>query len=132
MTEDLKKKKILRLLKKIVWDYNTNMEDLYAVIFGKKEKAGHFDFERIFVRMLERLPWYDLLFIFDTDFLCENLTGQRLRKLRFPELRSKYEYVRKVLQKQPVPLSGWDTESRERVKHTLLSNRWYSTEPSLF
>ncbi len=50
-----------RLLKRLIWDYNVSAEDVYALISGEKSYAGHCDFDHLFIRMLERLRWYDLL-----------------------------------------------------------------------
>ena len=48
-------------MKLIVWDYNINPYDLYKVVIGEKERIGQFDRERVFLRMIERLSWYDLI-----------------------------------------------------------------------
>jgi len=123
----LSKKEAVKHLQMIIWDYDIDVDDLYDVLFKKKEKAGHFDFNKVFIRMLERLFWYDLLAITGIDFIRENLTSEIIKKIRIVKLREKYEYLRQILSGESVSLSGWSVEYRESIKDTLLSNRWYST-----
>ena len=119
---------IRSIMKLIVWDYAVDPYVLYEVVTGKRDKAGHFDAERILIRMLERLSWYDLINILGMEFLQQALTPQVIKKIRFRDLQEKYDFVRKVLQGEAVSFSGWSPLYRERIKHTLLSNRWYRTE----
>ncbi len=126
------KKKVLRLLQKIVWDYQIDPQELYAVLESRRQRIFHFDEEKILLRMLERLAWYDILEIVGLEKIEQRLTRELIGKLRNADLRDKYERVRKILQGEPLPVSGWDPEYREKIKATLLSNRWYRTEPTLF
>ena len=116
-----------KILKKIIWDYDVDSRKLYDVLEGKRSCAGSFDFEKLFIRMLERLPWYDLVAVAGVDFIKNNLNSSIIKKIRFKELREKYEYVRKVLQGESLSPSGWGPEYYKSIKHTLLSNRWYRT-----
>ena len=124
---DIEKKDIKRILTQIIWDYNVKPDDLYLVITGKKESAGPFTAEKIFIRMLERLSWYDLLDMVGIEYLKSNLTKELIGKIRFPDLKEKYEFIRKILQREAISFSGWSAEYRKKIEHTLLSNRWYRT-----
>ncbi len=126
------KKKALKLLEKIVWDYRVNPSDLYAVLEGRRQRVFHFDEERILLRMMERLAWYDILDIIGIERVQQKLTPELIGKLRISELREKYERIRKILRGEPLSISGWDPEYREKIRATLLSNRWYRTEQALF
>jgi len=119
--------RIKLILKKILWDYEIDPPLLYDVIVGKRERVGTFNKEKIMLRALERLSWYDLLELFGKEELGRNLTDDIIRKLRFKELQEKYEFARKVLQGETVSYTGWSPEYRKKIRHTLLSNRWYST-----
>jgi len=119
--------KIEDTLAKIIWDYEAKPYDLYLVLKGKMESAGPFTAEKIFIRMLERLSWYDLLDILGIEYLTSNLTRELIEKIRFNELKDKYEFIRKILQREAVSFSGWGAEYREKIESTLLSNRWYRT-----
>ena len=50
-----------------------------------EKKAGPFDQEKIFLRVLERLPWHDILMIMGIDRVTQFLTPERIVKLRFPD-----------------------------------------------
>ena len=109
----------------IIWDYDVDPDELFEVITGKREKSGPFDAERIFVRMLERLSWYELIGLLGLEFIKNHLSKDVIRKIRFKALRGRYETIRKILSGDPLSFSGWDHEYREKIKYTLLSNRWY-------
>ncbi|MBW1959585.1 MAG: hypothetical protein JRI63_13865 [Deltaproteobacteria bacterium] len=113
-------------LKRINWDYNISEEDIYDVITGKKKHAGHWDYDKILIRMLERLRWYDLLDIIGPETLKEKLHPEILGKIRFPEKKKKYERLGKILRGEAVSFTKWSPEYREEIKDSLFSNRWYS------
>lgn len=121
----MNKAAIQTALRGIIWDYDVDPDELFEVITGKREKAGPFDAERIFVRMLERLSWYELIELLGLEFIKNHLSKDVIRKIRFKALRGRYETIRKVLSGDPLSFSGWDHEYREKIKYTLLSNRWY-------
>jgi hypothetical protein len=41
-------------MKHTVWDYAVDPFELYEVVTGKREKVGHLDAQRVFLRMLEK------------------------------------------------------------------------------
>jgi hypothetical protein len=125
------RERISRIMKHILWDYDIDPYELYEVVIGKRERVGHFDEQRVLQRMLERLSWYDLLDLLGVDFLRECLVPETIARIRRPDVRERYEHIRRILHKEAVPLSGWDPEYRERVRHTLLSHRWYRAEQAL-
>jgi hypothetical protein len=129
--KSLDKKAIESIMKLIIWDYDINPYALYEIVTGKKERVGQFDKERIFVRMIERLSWYDLLNILGAQFIKEYLTRDIIKKIHYKDMQERYEFVRKILQGEAVSFSGWGHEYRERIKSTLLSNRWYSDKQIL-
>ena len=122
---------IRRIMKHIVWDYDFDPFVLYDVAIGRVEKAGHFTRERVLLRMLERLSWYDLLDLLGIDSLRSILTSELISKIGDSALREKYEYVGTVLQGKAVPVAGWDPASRKRIRDTLLSYRWYGPRKTL-
>jgi hypothetical protein len=124
-------KRIEHILKPILWDYRIKPYDFFLVALGKKNPIGSFTSERALKRMFERLSWYELLELLGVDILKERLTLDLITKIRIKELRLKYEFVRNILQGEPLSFSGWDHVRRQRIKHTLLSNRWYRPEPAL-
>jgi hypothetical protein len=124
----MNKAAIQTALRGIIWDYDVDPDELFEVITGKREKSGPFDAERIFVRMLERLSWYELIELLGLEFIKNHLSKDVIRKIRFKALRGRYETIRKVLSGDTLSFSGWDHEYREKIKHTLLSNRWHRAQ----
>ena len=122
------RERISRIMKHILWDYDIDPYELYEVVIGKRERVGHFDEKRVLQRMLERLSWYDLLDLLGVDILRERLVSETIARIRRSDVRERYEHIRRILHKEAVPLSGWDPEYREKVRHTLLSHRWYRAE----
>ena len=130
--KQLDKKAITACLAGIIWDYNVDLDELYEVLTRQRSKAGPFTLERLLVRMLERLSWYELLDALGLEYLRQNLTGEIIAKIRFKTLRGRYERISRFLSGHPVSLSGWDPEYREEVKLSLLSHRWHRAQQTLF
>lgn len=126
------KSEIRKLLDPIVWDYNIDSYDLYELALKRKARVDGFTQEKALLRMLERLSWYDLICLFGMDGLKRLLDKEIISRLRIQGQKERYEFIRKVLQGETVSFSGWSPESREKIKHTLLSNRWYSAEQGVF
>lgn len=128
----MNKSEIQKFLRPILWDYSIDPYDLFELVIGTKERAGGFTHETALIRMMERLSWYDLVNLFGIEKLTHLITPQIISRLRLRELQEKYELARKVLQGETVSFSGWSPEYREKIRHTLLSDRWYRTQPGIF
>ncbi len=76
----MNKAAIQTALRGIIWDYDVDPDELFEVITGKREKSGPFDAERIFVRMLERLSWYELIELLGLEFIKNHLSKDVIRK----------------------------------------------------
>jgi len=124
----MNKEAVQSALKAIIWDYHVDPAELFEVIVGKRETAGPFNTERLFLRMLERLPWYELIDALGMKYIKDHLSEDVIKKIRFKTLRGRYETVRKVLSGDTLSFSGWDPEYREEIKHTLLSNRRHRSQ----
>jgi hypothetical protein len=117
---------IRRLLKPYLWDYNTNPLAFYFFTkTGKYSGAMPLDLDRSIIRLLERMPWYDLIDLFGLPGLKKMITRERICFLRDPLLKEQYEFARQLLHKEPVSISGWRPEYRKKIKATLLSDRRY-------
>jgi hypothetical protein len=127
----MEKAEIQKLLQPLLWDYRIDPYDFFEVAIGTRERIGSFTQEKVLIRMFERLSWYDLVKLFGIDRLTTLLTKKVIAQLRFPELRERYELVRKVLQGETVSFSGWSPEYRQKIQHTLLSYRWYRSQQGL-
>ena len=81
-----------------MWDYNIPIEDIEALLSGKKEKAGHYTRQTLFKKMLESWTWYTILQIFTPDEINSLLTDDVINRLRSASLRKKYYFVKQRLQ----------------------------------
>ena len=119
------------IMKHAVWDYAVDPFDLYEVVMGSRTRIGHFDAERVFLRMLERLSWYDLVDLLGIDGIRARLSTHVIGLLRQKDQRERYEHIRRVLSDEAVPISGWDPRYREKVRNAVLSYRWYRAEQEM-
>jgi len=115
------------ILKKIMWDYDIEPGEIYDFISGERDNLYHFTKEMIFIRILERLPWYEILALFPFHILKKIVSKNTVEKLRSKSLREKYEYARRILHKEALPPSRWYPKDNKRHEYPLLSNRWYSS-----
>ena len=127
----LAREEIRRIMKHAVWDYDVDPFELYEVVLGTRDKIGYFDAERVFLRMIERLSWYDLLDLLDLNGIRTRLTTRVIGLLRQRDQRERYEHIRRVLSDEAVPISGWDPRYREKVRNAVLSYRWYRAEQAV-
>jgi hypothetical protein len=74
------------------------VEDVEALLSGKKEKAGHYSWETLFKKMLESYSWYTILQILTPDEINSLLTDDTINGLRTASLKKEYEFVKKRLQ----------------------------------
>ncbi|SPD73147.1 conserved hypothetical protein [uncultured Desulfobacterium sp.] len=119
---------IERKLKPLFWDYSVDPSEAYDVLMGRRHRIGHFDRERLLIRMFERLSWYDLLEILGPEGVRDALTPDIINKLRLPCLRERYEFISKILHAEPVSFTGWNPENRARIGAAFLSHRRYGAQ----
>lgn len=92
----LEKPEIKKRLKMAFWDYNYSEDELYAVLF-EEAQIEYLPQERIYQRLLETYSWYQLLEIVPKEQIQKLLAENIIKKLRFPQLRNRYYYVRELL-----------------------------------
>lgn len=115
----------LIILKRIFWDYHDGSLPIVKAARGEFDSIGDYEFKIILNRMFERLNWYDLMDILGVDRIIKFLTKDNISRIRFSELRDRYEFIRKVLSGEPVSFAGWGDAYRQKIRHTLFSDRWY-------
>jgi hypothetical protein len=118
------------ILKKIYWDANISGELLYAIAIGQVTNAVITQ-KQIFLRMIERLGWHNILEILGIDNVKRLLTKETVAGLRNTEMRERYEFIRSILFGEVVSFTGWGDEYYQKIKHTLFSNRWYRSQQTL-
>ncbi len=117
---------IFNILKKIIWDYNISVEEIYLCLNFKKKRAGFYTRTEIIMKMLGHLYWYEIIKILSLKEIKKVLTKKNVCKIYPKGLQIKYEFLRKLLYNETISSSGWDNKDSEFPKYPILSNRWYS------
>jgi hypothetical protein len=120
--------KIKQILAPILWDYQLDPLQFYKIAVGQSSKIGLLNQERALLRILERLNWYDIVELLGLDFLKEHLNFELINKLWIVAQRERYEIILQVLQGNSISFPKWGPETRQKLKHAVLSHRWYSTQ----
>lgn len=81
-----------------MWDYDISAVEVDEVLKGRRDKAGHYDKQTIFIKLLESFSWFTIVQLFTPGELRQLLTQDVVKRLRFKSLRTKYEFVQKRLQ----------------------------------
>ncbi|MGA9405714.1 MAG: hypothetical protein WBW71_01150 [Bacteroidota bacterium] len=118
------------ILKKVFWDTEISGRELYSIIVDKQRDHGVTQ-EKVFLRMLERLGWHTILDILGVERVKSLLTVEAIGAIRQKELRERYEFIRKILYGEALSFTGWGDAYYQKVKHTLLSHRWYRAQQAL-
>jgi hypothetical protein len=113
-------------VKRIFWDYDVEPDELYAFLTGEKDRLHHFTREMIYVRILERLSWYEILECLPVNLIKKMLNPQTISMLRTESMRKKYDYAARILHNRPLSVSRWDPRNRRESEYRFLSDRWYS------
>ena len=70
------------VLKKILWDYNIDAEETLIFLAGERDTLYHFTKYMIFLRVLERLSWYEILDLHPKSTIKNMLSENTICKLR--------------------------------------------------
>ena len=114
-----------KILKRIVWDYSIDPKDIYGFINSDQKNLYHFTKEMLYKRILERLTWYEIIDCFSIDIVKQMLDKSIINELRTQSMREKYDYTRRILFKETLPISRWYNKDIQKNKYPVLSNRWY-------
>lgn len=87
-------RKNINILDHLLWDYNISSEEAYQVLIGERERAGHYNANSLFKKLIESFPWYAVMDILPLARIKELLDQQDLSKLRFPDIQKRYEYIK--------------------------------------
>jgi hypothetical protein len=115
----------LQMMASLNWDYNVSPEDMLAVAEGKKDKAGPFDRDFLFVRFLERVPWHRLIAFWGVEAVKDLYTPELARRLFPRDLRKKYDFALAVLRREPVSPPEWGSERYQSKRYRFFSHRGY-------
>jgi len=123
----LSREEIKNKIKSAYWDYDIDPEKLYLIAIEEEGSEVFFTKEKILLRLIERLSWYELIDIFGKEYLSRNLNKALIEKIRNPQIRNKYESIRKILCGETVSPAGWSNQNRKRLKASILFNRWHGS-----
>ena len=74
-------------LKRIIWDYDVDADELSAFLDGKEKQFHHFTREMLYVRILERLSWYEILECMPISLIRRMLNLEIISMLRSESMR---------------------------------------------
>ncbi len=113
------------IYKQIMWDYNIPKEDIEKLLSGEIEFAGHYDRQKIAIKIFNNLNWYSIIKIYTKNEILNILTDDFIKKLRFKEMKENYETLRKILRNETLSHSRWNNSNDGKTRYPILSNRWY-------
>jgi hypothetical protein len=87
-------------LKQMFWDYDDPVtgEDIYYFMLGEKD-IPYLDKNQVIARMLTSFRWYEMIDMFGLKVLKRFMNDEILSNIWQENIRSRYEYVRKVLER---------------------------------
>ncbi len=91
-----------QLLAKAFWDVDADPGELYRLLTGESEKAGHITRERLYSRLMETFSWYQVLEIVPGDQIKNMLDENIISKLRNKTLQKRYETLAEILRRNNV------------------------------
>ena len=80
-------------MRSLMWDYNIPPEHCLEVLEGKRKKAGHYDEDTLFRKLIESFSWFTVLGILPQERILELLSIEKIKKLRFKSLTNQYEFI---------------------------------------
>ncbi|MDR1430012.1 MAG: hypothetical protein LBI85_06950 [Spirochaetaceae bacterium] len=113
----------MKLMASLNWDYRVSPEDMLDVADGKKDKAGPFDRNFLFIRFLERVPWHHLIAFWGVDAVKELYTPELALRLFPKSLRREYDFALAVLRREPVSAPEWGTQRYQSKRNRFFSHR---------
>ena len=113
----------LELMRQLNWDSLDSCEDMLAVVEGRLEQSGAFDRDRLFVRSLERLPWYYFISLWGIDEAKKLYSPENASRIWPKERRRSFDFAFSILQGNPIPPTRWGTERYKSQRNRFFSNR---------
>ena len=87
----------IRMAANLVWDYDSEPEEILNVIEGKQAMVAGLDADDLFVRALKEAAWHIIVELFGIDNVRRLLSTENIGRLWPPALRERYERVQKLL-----------------------------------
>jgi hypothetical protein len=119
---------ILKITKKLMWDYSISPIDVYCCLKGDIPNAGFYSREALLIKMFDHLSWSEITTLFTLDEIKTLLTDKIIAKLYSQSNCLKYEFLFKILHGQALPFARWNSNDCEFPTYPILSNRWYGSK----
>jgi hypothetical protein len=96
---------VKQYLKMAFWDSTVDAELLYNILHNKSTTVEGITIDKIYLRLLESYSWYTILDIITLERVNEILSEKIVSKIWNKALRMRYEYARKLLSTEALPLA---------------------------
>ena len=116
----------IELMSSLNWDYLDTYEDMLAVIEGRLETSGAFTRDKLFVRSMERLTWYNFIGLWGLDAVKELYTPELANRIWPKGRKVHYDFALAVLRREPLPPTRWGDEYFKSQRYEFFLNRGYS------
>ena len=87
---------IRALLKRVVWDYAVDEDELCSIFEGKTSSFS-LNKDKLSARLLLSTKWYTLLDLFGIEGVKDLLTDEAIQWIWIKDVRERFIYVRSVL-----------------------------------
>lgn len=88
---------LAEMLQNIYWDTPADIPGIIGYLLEAKPLPVEVDKSALYRRLLESYNWYALQQTLPHHILKEALSEENIQKLHWPDLKQRYEYVRKRL-----------------------------------
>ncbi len=86
-----------KLLSKLFWDLNVDVEQLDKLLTGEVKRAGAIEAVDLYYRLLTTFDWHTLIKIVPRDRLLQMLSDAVIGKIKSEDLRERFRYARRFL-----------------------------------
>jgi hypothetical protein len=97
--KSLDKRQKHKLLSRLYWDKKVDPEHLSRLVDGEIKDETEADVLNFYSRLLTTYDWYTILKLIPPENLKEILTDRIIAKLHPEELKTRFQYARRVLSK---------------------------------
>src|SRR5882724_7222924 len=107
-TSGASRKRRARIIRRAFWDRKVEPSEIEEILTERRPPSGWLSAERIVIRLIESVTWYDVLDVLGLERARDLLSPTLIGKVRSKELRHRYEFTRRVLQGEALSVAGWD------------------------
>lgn len=112
------------LIQELYWEYTVDAKRLLKEM-DENNPALYPDLQNLFVRAFESMHWEDVVHLFGRENIHKIIEIEDIPKKIRPQLRSKYNTVKDILQGKPIVYNESEVKRLREAIAPFLSNRWY-------